>query len=171
MTPLVRPCVVLAIAAMPLACSRDEPPHELFPSTLDSSSVDTVPKGELAEGSDVAFGLKLPRDLRVEASFDDAISAVGTVPLEAVTNYVRARVETERVETGPVKTVFAEATLKSDPKRRVQVEIARVASGKVEVTVRERTPRPLSEPGLSEKERWRRAGIGPNGEALREANE
>ncbi|MSP24288.1 MAG: hypothetical protein EXR75_03805 [Myxococcales bacterium] len=155
-----------------IGCSlKDEEPHELFPSTLESSSVDTSPPGELAEGKEAAFGLKFPRGLFVEATFEDAVSAAGSLPLASVVNYIRARVDTKNIDTGPMKTVFNHATLKSDPKRIVQVEVTVIASSKVEVTVRDRTPRPPSAPGLSEREQWQRAGIGPDGKVLREVDE
>ena len=131
--------------------------------------VDALRPGEIAEGKELAFGFPLPRDMQVTARFSDAIFATGSVGFEALTNYVRERLDAERVDTGPVKTVFASATLKADPNRRVLVEVT-LRSGVVEIVVRDETPKPV-DPGLSSAEIWKRAGLGPDGGVLVPPNE
>src|SRR4051812_10196355 len=54
--------------------------------------VDHLGAGELVEGSERAFGLVLPRDVRVESRIVDLVLADANVAPEAVANYVRARV-------------------------------------------------------------------------------
>lgn len=151
-------------------CGREQPLSELLPSPLRPQPVDSVAAGEIAEGEEQAFGLAIPRGMVVEARFPDAVQAFGTQPLESIANYVRARVRTSRVETGPVKTVFDDAELISDPQRRVRVEVTIVSSSKVELVVRDRTRKP-AEPGLTEAERWRRAGLTPKGEVIEDQAE
>jgi len=131
--------------------------------------VDAVRPGEIAEGKELAFGFPVPRAMRIRARFPDAVFATGDVQLESLTNYVRERVDAERVDTGPVKTVFAGATLKADSKRRVQVEVSS-RGGTVELVVRDQTPKPL-EPGLSPEEKWKRSGLAPDGSVLPDENE
>lgn len=131
--------------------------------------VDSTKPGEIAEGKERAFGLAMPRDMLITARFSDAVHAKGKVPFEPLANYVRERVHAERVDTGPAKTVFVNATLKGDANKRVQVEVS-TRGGIVKLVVRNRT-RPPATPGLSEEERWRRSGLTPDGRVLPEMNE
>src|SRR4051794_12396343 len=63
--------------------------------------VDQLLPGELAEGTEVAFGLKLPRKMQVSARFADVVVGKTDVPSDQVANYVRQRVSADRVVTGP----------------------------------------------------------------------
>jgi hypothetical protein len=151
-----------------LAGCRDEAPLPAAPASA-SAPIDTTAPGELAEGTERAFGLPIPRDLRVKAKLDDTWYAEGPLALEDVASYVGARVAAVRVDRGPNKTVFVDATLRNDEGRRVEVEIARIA-GRVEMVVRDRTPPPVEE-GLSVEERWRQTGMTPDGKVLPERAE
>ena len=156
--------LALALAFLvPVAGCRDEAPVPMAPASA-SAPIDTTAPGELAEGSERAFGLPIPRDMRIKAKLDDTWYAEGALVLEDVATYVGARVEPARVDRGPNKTVFVDATLRSDENKRVEVEIARTR-GRVEMAVRDRTPPPVEE-GLSVEERWRRAGMTPDGKVL-----
>jgi hypothetical protein len=102
--------------------------------------------------------------MRIRARFSDAVFAVGDIPAERLSNYVRARVLAGSVETGPTKTVFARATLKDAPQRMLRIEV--VARAHVsELVVRDET-RPPPEQGLSVEERWRRNGLTPDGKVI-----
>jgi hypothetical protein len=99
--------------------------------------------------------------MTVRARFDDVIFVVGDVPAHRVANYVRQRVEADKVETGPVKTVFPRAVVRGQP----GVELAILVTPRGDAT--ELQVRNLSlvrsTPGLSEEERWRAAGFKPDG--------
>lgn len=166
----------LALAALALACAAatacrsgaDAPPPpapSASAAARRSTSADQVVPGELAEGTDQAFGLPIPRKMRVRLRFPDEIVATGEIPAEQVSNYVRQRVLSERVETGPAKTVFSRATLKRDPARFLRVEVISRGTRGAELVVRDVT-RPPPEPGLSEEERWRQKGFKPDGTPL-----
>ncbi|MGK3995776.1 hypothetical protein [Sorangium sp. So ce1024] len=126
--------------------------------------VDQALPGELAEGVEQAFGLPIPRRMKVRARFPDAVFAVGEIPAERVANYVRTRVLASNVETGPAKTIFSRATVKSAPQRMIRIEVVSRAHVS-ELVVRDET-RPPPERGLSVEERWRRNGLTPNGKVL-----
>jgi len=128
---------------------------------MRTAPVDHLRPGEIAEGTESAFGLPIPRDMRIRERYAESVYAVGRVGFEPLANYVRERVEAKRVDTGPAKTVFVGAVLKSDPGRRVHVEVRR-GGGLVELVVRDETPKPV-DPGLSEEEKWKRAGVRPDG--------
>jgi hypothetical protein len=151
--------VLLGLAACGHGAGNKAPPAGS--ASARSVPVDTLRPGELAEGKELAFGFPLPRDMRVTVRFADAVFATGPLGFEPLTNYVRERVEAERVDTGPVKTVFAGASLKAAPERRLQLEVS-VRGGEAELVVRDQTPKPI-EPGLSPEEKWKRSGVTPDG--------
>jgi hypothetical protein len=126
--------------------------------------VDHTRDGEVAEGRELAFGLRLPRDARVLARFDDSVHARGPLGLEPTANYVRARVRADRIDTGPAKTVFAGAKPKGDPERVVRVEVIAL-DREVEIIVRDETPKP-AEPDVSPAEWMRRSGLNPDGSEI-----
>jgi hypothetical protein len=123
--------------------------------------VDRALPGELAEGTDLAFGLPLPRVMKVRGSFDTVVFAWGDVPSDQVANYVRQRVTAEKVETGAAKTLFARATVKAHPGQLIAVEVLAHGSD-TEIQVRNLTPRPTKE-GQEPEERWRELGFNPDG--------
>lgn len=158
---------VLALAS---GCRRDEivetapPPVAAIPSAVPVAA-DQLRPGELAEGTDEMFGLLAPRGLRVVRRFTESMSAVGEPSAERVANYVRDRVDAERVEFGPTRTVFSNATVRGDVSgKRLRIEVIQHPS-RTELVVRDVTPIPI-DPDLSEADRWRKAGLSPTGEQL-----
>lgn len=135
----------------PVASAAPAPPDQLRP-------------GELAEGNVDAFGLKLPRLLRVDATFPDATFASGDVLAEDLVGYVRERVVAGNVTKEATKTVFDGATPKAAPSRVLHVEVV-TRPGKTELIVRDTTKPPAKE-GLTEEERWREHGLTPQGQPL-----
>jgi hypothetical protein len=127
--------------------------------------VDAVLPGELAEGAEKAFGLPIPRRMQVRGTYKDEVIAAGQVPAEQLANYVRQRVLAESVETGPAKTVFTRATVKSAPQRMLRIEVVARRGGGTELIVRDQT-RPPPEPGLTDVERWREKGLNPDGSPI-----
>ncbi|WP_437592183.1 hypothetical protein [Sorangium sp. So ce1000] len=157
-----------ACASAAPACRGDSgapapapPPSE---AQTPKPPVDQALPGELAEGVEQAFGLPIPRRMKVRARFSDAVFAVGEIPAERVANYVRTRVLAGSVETGPAKTIFSRATVKSAPQRKIRIEVVSRANLS-ELVVRDETRQP-PEQGLSVEERWRRSGLTPDGKVL-----
>lgn len=155
-------------AASLTACGSDEPPRVLLPMALHPAPVDATRPGEMAEGSVRAFGLPLPRDVNLVAQLPKAWTAESAMGLSAVANFVRDRVATERVETGPTRTVFMDAVPRDDEGKTLRVTVARKA-GKTLIIVRDETRVP-AEKGLTERERWEQAGIGPDGKPFGDEN-
>ena len=162
----------IALALLALAACRREPTQGPAPAARPAPSAsasatrspDQIEPGELAEGTVVAFGLALPRRMQLERSFGDSASATGRVPLESVANYVRRRVDAETIDVGPARTVFGKATVHGKPGRTLRIEVT--AGGEVtHIVLRDVTPPPLS-PAADEAERWRRAGLSPDGKQL-----
>jgi hypothetical protein len=154
-------------AAVGCRSNTDAPPPAPSASAAAATAmppVDQTLPGELAEGTDQAFGLPIPRRMRIKLRFSDEVLAVGEIAPERLANYVRSRVLAASVETGPAKTVFTRATVKSAPQRLVRIEVIARAN-LAELVVRDET-RPPPVPGLSVEERWRRNGLTPDGKLL-----
>jgi len=158
-----RSLVVLVLFAA--SCGRRSPEGTAPPpSALGSASalpVDHALPGELAEGDDKAFGLPIPRRMRVTGRFSDVVFASGALLPEHVANYVRQRVIAERVETGPGKTVFARATVKEAPGRVLRIDVIS-RNGEAEIRVRDES-RPPAPAGGKPEEEWGKHGLLPDG--------
>ncbi len=125
---------------------------------------DRLLPGELAEGSERAFGLALPRVAVVRGRFVDGGYAGVDVAPDRVANYVRQRVSALKVETGPAKTVFSRATVRGQPGVELGIEVlARGAFTELQVR---KLPTAKAPAGLSDEERWRAAGFKPDGTPL-----
>jgi hypothetical protein len=149
-------------AALALASCKDDPQPPPQPATTAAPAapaVDRVEPGTVPEGTEKAFGLPIPRAMTIEARFPDTVRAHGRVPLDDMANYVRARVVAERVETGPAKTVFSGATLKTSPEKTLRVEV--VAFGdRTEMIVRDVT-RPPAADVVKPTDPWNKPGFDP----------
>lgn len=153
--------VVALAPALIAACTPDPKPGPApqATTTVAPPAPDHVDPNEVPEGTEKAFGLPIPRAMQVDARFTDAIRARGPVRLDAMANYVRARVVAERVETGPAKTVFSRATLKSAPDKLLRVEV--VAFGdQTEMIVRDET-KPAAKTTVKPTDPWNRPGFDP----------
>lgn len=143
---------------------RAEPGDHARAPGASAKAVDRARPGELAEGTEDALGLPIPRGMEVRARFPDAVFAAGTMSLADVASYVRDRVDPERVETGPAKTVLFGARLRSGGPKVLRIEVV-ARGGEVSLVVRDETRPPMKE-GLTEAERWRELGLTKEGAPL-----
>ena len=160
--------VLLASLALAGCDSEDAvvgPGHAPGADSAGRKPIDRLAPGELAPGRAEAFGFLLPRDLSVEARFHDAVHASGPVKPEALANYVRARVDVAHVEIGAARTVFPRARIKAGNAQRLYRFEVLADGGRSKLVVKDVTPPPTVQ-GISEEERWRRAGMKPNGELI-----
>ncbi len=154
-------------ATATVSCRSEEPPPA--PSAEDAppqaTSPDRVAPGALLEGEIVAFGFRAPQAMRLVARFHDAAHFEGRVKLADLEDYVRARVVARHVEVTPHRSVFPSARIRGgDAQRIYRFEIVPKAPA-LQLVIRDTTPPPPTE-GLSEEERWRRAGLTPDGKLL-----
>jgi len=116
--------------------------------------------GELAEGRQRALGFAMPVQMRLERVFNDSAVARGHVDLEPLANYVRRRVDAATVEIGAARTLFPRAHVKGEPADKlVRIEVVRENDSSL-LILRDITPPPV-EPGLTDDQRWRKAGVVP----------
>lgn len=154
-----------------LGCGRTESRRAgpLAPSPNDAlpgaTSPDRLPPGELLEGEARAFGLPLPRDMTLDSITKHTAHVRGRVRPEALGEFLRARVLVQHVEMAEKKLVFPKAQVRGDPKGTIlRLEI--IDEGiSTHLVVRNLMGPPAIE-GLSEEERWRRAGMQPDGKLI-----
>ncbi len=167
---MIRSGVLLAaLACMSGGCRTKEQPHDdaeaTAPAGPAAKHVDQVGPDELGEGAEKAFGLPIPRRMRVTARFSDEVFASGPLTPEQLANYVRERVVGAHVETGAVKTVFAEVTVKGAPPTPLRIEVNASMGGGCELFVKDesRLPAPA---GLTPDDAWKSVGMSPDGRLL-----
>jgi hypothetical protein len=150
------------------ACSKGTPPSPA-PATapsVTSAPLDHLAPDELAPSKVEVYGFPLPRGMTIENSFTDRTYVRGRVSPEALANYVREQVSVSHVEIGAARTVFPMARIKRGrPDRVYTIEVV-PDGGQTRLVLKDTTPPPAPPPGLSEEERWRAAGLGPDGRPL-----
>jgi hypothetical protein len=164
-----RLAAMAAAACLACAACRKEPTPTPAPApapTQSATGADRLLPGELAEGQEKAFGFVFPRVMRIERSFNDSVAARGATSPEPIANYVRPRLDGAVVEIGVARTVFNNAHVKGQPPdKRVRIDVA-LEDTETILVVRDITPPPPVDPGLSEEELWRRTGISKSGKII-----
>ena len=151
------------------ACHEEEAPAPRGTSSARAQHpekpLDRLAPGELAPGDGEVFGVPVPRGMEVTGRFRDSALVVGDVAPEAVANYVRDYVDARNVEIGAARTIFPSVTIKNgDPDRTYRIEVVRDRR-ETKLLISDITPPPKVE-GLTDAERWRQAGLTPEGKPL-----
>ncbi|MCA9589216.1 MAG: hypothetical protein KC657_28090 [Myxococcales bacterium] len=161
MRPLATALLAAAVAALP-ACKRKPPPE--VGADAGPPTPDQLAPGELAEGTESAFGLVLPRVMIVQTRKSDAVYAwTAYASPEDVSNYVRARITEGEVYVGTASTRYVGVRLrtKKDSKLSVEVRPGLPGSGtRTTIVVHDDTPKPL-EPDVDK--RLKAAGVTADG--------
>ena len=120
----------------------------------------------MVEGKERAFGLPLPRYTRVAARFEKTVHVQTPLTPEELVNFVRARVKDGKVTPGTSGTQLFDVTPVGDPQKRLTIDVRLYRGGDgnhSEMVVRDTTPPPV-EPGLTDEQRWQKAGLTPSGQ-------
>ena len=159
----------LALLTCLTACDRSDPPPPAAVAppraSVSARPVDHLTPGELAQGNLDAFGLKLPRVMRIKYRGPTEVEAEGFVASERVANYVRARIKANSVELGAARTVFDQARVPGEKiDRPLRIEV--VAKGEMtRLIVRDLSPR-KPDPPMTPEERWKRHGFDKDGKLI-----
>lgn len=151
--------VLLMFAA---ACSRSTPDSAPAPRASEGVAPDRLAPEEPLIGTGHVWGIRVPDGLRVGAEFPRTVHLSGARPLVAVTEALRQQLLTNEIEVTPTRTVIAQAYVRSVSQKRL-LRIEAVSEGVLtHVVITDITPAPVPT-GLSEEERWERAGRNPDG--------
>ena len=168
--PQLALAATLVLSASATGCGRDPEPTSPAPApdrlAASSAPVDRLAPDELGASKETAHGLALPRGMRLATRSGRAVHAVGKLPAPKVEQYLRRHVRAASVELVGSKTIFHKAKFSgAEPDRSYEVELERLGYGRSKIVVRD-TTKEKAEPGLTEAERWRQAGLTPDGKPL-----
>jgi hypothetical protein len=127
--------------------------------------VDRLAPDELSAGNAEVWGFAVPREMQVEHRYKEVTHLIGPVKPDALANYVRERVVVSHVEIGAARTIFPDARIKAGKADRVYELEVIPEPGITRLVIRDTTP-PKIQPGLTDAERWRQAGLTPEGRPL-----
>jgi hypothetical protein len=128
--------------------------------------LDHLAEGELAPGKLEVHGFPVPRGMEIESRLTDRVYVRGRVSPEALANYVREHVAVSHVEIGAARTVFPMAHIKNGPTDRYFTLEVFADGPSTRLVIKDTTPPPPPLPGLTDAERWRAAGLTPEGRPL-----
>lgn len=153
-----------AALALLCACERSRPP--LPTEVAPQATPDRLPpEQQRASETATAFGLSLPKGMRLTRQFNDSAYFMGRMDLVSVVEHLKPHLEAQRMEIKPGYTAFENARLKGDTsEKRLRVGVSAEGPG-TQVFVQNVTPPPTPR-GVSEAEMWRRAGRNPDGTPL-----
>jgi hypothetical protein len=161
----------IAFATASSSCKRTETVQataRVAPSaSAQPTGADRLAPGELAAGREHPFGLAVPRDMRVVREFVHEAVAVGDVGIEPLARFIAQRVDSDAVQMAATRAVFPRAHVKGQPENAaLKIEIMKKGPFQpTQLVLWDLTPPPF-DPTLSEEERWKRAGLGPDGKQL-----
>jgi|HubBroStandDraft_1064217.scaffolds.fasta_scaffold153007_2 hypothetical protein len=163
-------CLLLALPILASACRKKEEPQAPplpAPAAEAGPPIDSLAPGELVEGTEKAFALVLPRGMHVDSNFMSAVYASGGLKADHVANYVRARVRGGTGTRGAVGTVFDNVAVPSEPSRLLHILVAHSPAGDgCRIEVRDITPAPPLPLPPTTAERYRAAGLTPDGKFI-----
>jgi hypothetical protein len=110
-----------------------------------------------------AFGIPMPRELKVQSRFPESVHLAGRAKVSDLTEYFREYVVVDHLEMSDSQTVFPHAHLKGKQDgRSYRITLTDQGSGRSQVIVEDVTPPPVT-PGLTEAQRWEQVGMNPDG--------
>lgn len=127
---------------------------------------DRLPPGALVEGPDSVFDLRLPRGAKIDGRFAKSVHVSGPWSIAELGDYLRERIAAAHVEVADGRLVFPRAHVRGGDERIFRLEIIDDGARR-RLVIDDVTPRPRVE-GISEAERWRRAGLTPDGKLANE---
>lgn len=148
-------------------CKRKESPT---PSASSSAKppADHLAKGEVAEGSERAFTLPLPLHSTIKMRSATTIHVATTYTPEELIKFVQTRVKDGKMSTMHDETDFDRVVVTKDASKLLTIQIRPAAiteEYKSQLVVNDVTL-PPEEPGTTDADRWRKAGMTPDGKLI-----
>lgn len=160
---LVGSCSVLTCGC---SSKRAAPAPAASLATSARAPLDHLAPDELGPGKTEVYGFPIPRGMELESRIADRAYVRGHVAPEALANYVRDHVSVSHVEIGAARTVFPMARIKNGAQDRYYTLEVLPDGAFTRLVIKDTTPPPPPPPNLSDAERWRAAGLTPDGHPL-----
>ena len=160
-----RSVAVAVLVGLAAACHRrSEAPR---PVEQAAPAPDRLSGQERLPDTETAFGLRLPRGLRLTQSFKDSAYFAGKIPPATLLEQLSSQLVSSRLELMGTRSVFAQTQIKGDAEhRRFRIEVSPISGGS-RLYVKNITPAPVPK-GLSPEEMWKLAGRTPDGKPIDE---
>lgn len=154
-----------ASLAAATSCRGDDTTAAPVHAPSGVTTPDRLAEDEALPESETAFGVPVPRGMRLTRHFLDSAYLSGSLSVEQSLDHVRSLVLASSVEMAAGGAVFHRAKIRGDEEDRLfRIEITPTRRGS-QVVIRNITPPPTT-PGLSEADQWRQAGRNPDGTLL-----
>ncbi len=160
---------VLLIAAA--GCNSAPPPEATGGGAAPAaSSAEAVPTehlapDELVEGTQDAYGIKLPRGMDVTGRLNDRVFATGYFQVHPLVQYFRARLQDGELREGKESATFEHVKVPGKPGVELAIRVTPATTGGMDVTVMDTTKPPA--PDLpNEEARWKAVGLTKDGKVL-----
>jgi len=149
----------------PAAVPKDQPEGALEggASVPRPKSPDRLPAGELLEGEGEAFGFRFPKGMTFSRSRKSA-RAVGNVSFDALSDYVRARILVRHAELFGNKLTFPQVRIRGGQEGIFTFTL--ISRGSEQTLLIQDETKPPATLGLTEAERWKQAGLRPDGKLV-----
>lgn len=135
--------------------------HEKNRGKPQARSADRLPPGELLEGPDEFFGFSVPKGMRGNIKAPGLVEITGRAEFDKLATYTKDRIAVRHAEMLEDQLVFRNARILGTKDRVFELTVTRQRQGS-RLEIQEVTKKPAPQ-GLSEEERWKRAGLKPNG--------
>jgi len=162
--------IAAIVSSFTLSCSRDEQvkakegaPLSRSKGALQAKSPDRLPAGKLLEGEELAFGFRIPKGMKLSLTRKLA-RASGDVNFEDLSDYVKDRLVARHAEMFGARLVFPQAKIRGGDGGIYEVTL--INGGREQILLIQDIGRPPAPVGLSEEERWKRAGLTPKGQLV-----
>lgn len=160
----------LIISVSALGCSRNQQTKNKEGAPLSAGSgapkataPDRLPPGKLLEGEEVAFGFRIPKGMKLTKTRKLA-RASGSLNFDDLTDYVKDRLVARHAEMFGGRLVFPQAKIRGGQGELYEVTL--INGGREQILLIQNIERPPATVGLNQAERWKRAGLKPNGELV-----
>lgn len=162
--PSLALCAAGLAASLAGACRGERSASQAPAPASEAPAPDRLGPDEQLPEAETAFGLPLPRELRLVRHFDDAAYFAGRLDVAAVLEHVQRHVTVGTVQMKGRGAVFPRTTIAGDDTGRlVRIEVSETARGS-QLHIEDITPPPPAIPtDLPQAEIWRRAGRNPDG--------
>ncbi len=150
-----------------VGCDDKEPqmpeshPEEAPPAP---ETPDRLPPGELLEGTERIYDFPVPRRMKIDAKFADRAHLLGEVGQRQLSDYVRKRVLTRHVQVEGRRYIFPKVRIRGGGPDLFRMEIVKEGAQTRLIITEIEKKKPLQ--GLTEAERWERAGMRPDGSLI-----
>jgi hypothetical protein len=161
-------------AILPVACGRatttSEPAGGATTPSVQVAAPSAVPvdhlaPGELLEGTQQAFGVTLPRDVRIDRNEPGTVYASALVGVHPLVKYLRSRLLDSHLVEGDTFATFDHVKLHDKPGALYHIDITATPPSGARLEWDDVTPQPA--PDLpDEAARWRQVGLTPQGRVL-----